>query len=141
VNSGLRTDKFQEISNYVASVSKRVVGDSKPVTGKLVFTHESGIHTNSLMKNRSSYQLIDATKIGRKEEAFVIGKHSGKSTLEYFMREAGLLFDDAFTLRMLALVKKMSEKLKRTISKNEFFELYTQEYTRTIDQELSIIKY
>jgi len=141
VNCGLQTMKFQEISNYVASVSNRLVGDSKPVTGKLVFTHESGIHTNSLMKNRSSYQLIDASKVGRKEESFVIGKHSGKSTLEFFMREAGLLFDDAFTMRMLALVKKMSEKLRRTISKNEFFELYTQEYTRTIDQELSIIKY
>jgi homocitrate synthase NifV len=138
---GLQTDKFQEISNYVASVSNRVVGDSKPVTGKMVFTHESGIHTNSILKNRSSYQLLSAEKVGRKEVDFLIGKHSGKSTLEFFMREAGVLFDDAFTIRMLSLVKKMSEKFKRTISKKEFFELYTQEYIRTIDQELSIIKY
>ena len=141
INSGLNTSKFQQLSDYVAKVSKRQVGDSKPVTGRMVFTHESGIHTNSLLKNRSSYQLFAAEKVGRKEEDFLIGKHSGKSTLEYFMREAGLLFDDAFTLRMLTLVKKMSEEFKRTISKNEFFDLYTQEYVRTIDQELSIFKY
>lgn len=141
VNCGLRTDKFQEISSFVSSVSKRIISESKPIIGKMVLTHESGIHTNSLLKNRNSYQLLSAEKVGRKEEDFLIGKHSGKSTLEYFMREAGLLFDDAFTSRMLTLVKKMSEKFKRTISKKEFFDLYTQEYVRTIDQELSILKY
>jgi len=72
VNCGLQTDKFQEISNYVASVSKRVVGDSKPVTGKMALSHESGIHTNSILKNRSTYQLFSAEKVGRKEEEFII---------------------------------------------------------------------
>jgi len=132
VNSGLRTDKFQEISNYVASVSKRVVGDSKPVTGKLVFTHESGIHTNSILKNRSTYQLFSAEKVGRKEEEFIIGKHSGKATVEHFLTEAHLLYDDDFCSQLLVKIKETSEKLKRSISKKEFFELYTNIYTRTI---------
>jgi len=141
VNCGLQTDKFQAISEYVAKVSNRHVGDSKPITGKMALTHESGIHTNSLMKNRSSYQLLSAERIGRQEVDFLIGKHSGKATLEFFMHESGLLFDDAFTSRLLILVKKMAEKLKRTISKKEFFDLYTQEYVRIINQELSILKY
>lgn len=140
VNCRLNTTKFQEISDYVAKVSNRQIGDSKPVTGKMSLTHESGIHTNSLLKNRSSYQLLSAEKIGRQEVDFLIGKHSGKATLEYFMHEAGLLFDDAFTSRLLILVKKMAEKLKRTISKKEFFDLYTQEYVRLINNELSIPK-
>ena len=125
----------------MAKVSKRQVGDSKPVTGKMVLTHESGIHTNSLLKNRSSYQLFSAEKVGRKEEEFLIGKHSGKATIEFFMRQAGLLFDDDFCNRLLDLVKKASEKVKRALSKKEFFDLYTQEYIRTIDSELSILKY
>jgi len=141
VNCGLNTAIFQAISDYVATVSNRQMGDSKPVTGKMVLTHESGIHTNSLLKNRSSYQLFSAEKIGRKEEEFLIGKHSGKSTIEFFMKQAGLLFDDEFCNRLLDLVKKASEKVKRALSKKEFFELYTQEYIRTIDKELSILKY
>ena len=141
VNCRLNTVKFQELSDYVAKVSKRQVGDSKPVTGKMVLTHESGIHTNSLLKNRSSYQLFSAEKVGRKEEEFLIGKHSGKATIEFFMRQAGLLFDDDFCNRLLDLVKKASEKVKRALSKKEFFDLYTQEYIRTIDSELSILKY
>jgi homocitrate synthase NifV len=141
VGCGLNTIKFQELSDYVAKVSKRQVGDSKPVTGKMVLSHETGIHTNSLLKNRSSYQLFPAQKVGRKEVEFLIGKHSGKSTLEYFMKQAGLLFDDEFSIRLLDLVKKASENVKRALSGKEFFDLYTQEYIRTIVRELSSLKY
>jgi homocitrate synthase NifV len=141
VNCGLNTTKFQALSDYVAKVSNRQVGDSKPVTGKMVLTHESGIHTNSLLKNRNSYQLFSAEKIGRKEDDFLIGKHSGKATIQFFMKQAGLLFDDEFCNRLLDLVKRASEKAKRALSKKEFFDLYTQEYIRTIDSELSILKY
>lgn len=132
VTCGLNTEKFQEISNYVSAASKRAISESKPITGKLVLTHESGIHTNSLMKNRSSYQLLDAAKLGRKEDEFLIGKHSGKATVEHYLSEAHLLYDDDFCSQLLAKVKETSEKLKRSISKKEFFELYTNIYTRTI---------
>ncbi len=141
VDCGLRIDKFQDASSYVSSVSKRMLSDSKPITGKLVFTHESGIHTSSLQKDRNSYQLINAAMLGRNEEEFVIGKHSGKATLEFFMKQAGLMFDDQLTSHLLVLVKTTSEKVKRTLSKKEFFDLYAQEYTRTIDNELSTFKY
>jgi homocitrate synthase NifV len=129
---GLNTTKFQELSDYVAKVSKRQVGDSKPVTGKMALTHESGIHTNSILKNRTTYQLFSAEKVGRKEEEFIIGKHSGKATLEHFLTEAHLLYDDDFCSQLLVKIKETSEKLKRSISKKEFFELYTNIYTRTI---------
>ena len=141
VKCGLDTTRFQALSELVAKLSKRELGDSKPVTGRMIFSHESGIHTHSLFKNRNTYQLFPAEKVGRKEEEFLIGKHSGKATLEYYMKQAGLFFDDQFCCRLLDQVKNKSEKVKRALSKKEFFDLYSNEYTRTIDNELSIIKY
>lgn len=138
IKSGLNLSYLQEISEVVSKASKRSVGDSKPITGKMIFSHESGIHINSLMKNRQTYQLLEPTQIGRTKEDFLIGKHSGKATLEYFMRDAGLFFDDEFCSRLLQLVKDTSQKVKRALSKSEFFDLYTQEYIRTIDSELSM---
>lgn len=126
VNSGLHTEKFQELSNYVARVSNRTLSDSKPVTGKFVLTHESGIHTNCLIKDRSSYQLIDAKKIGRQEEDFMIGKHSGHSTIEIFLKEANLPFDKDLIKNLVCIVKDKSEMLKRNITKEEFYQLYTE---------------
>ena len=124
VKTGLQTALFHNICNYVAMVSQRAIAHNKPITGKLVFTHESGIHTNSLLKNRKSYQLIAAAYVGRTEDEFVIGKHSGKATVEHYLSEAHLQFDDAFCGQLLAVVKDTCSNLKRSISKNEFFELY-----------------
>jgi len=126
VKCGLDTTRFQELSNFVAKASNRRLSESKPITGKMVLTHESGIHTNSLIKNRQTYQLLAAETIGRKEDEFLIGKHSGKGTLEYFMREAGLYFDEKMSLQLLSVVKEFSENKKRAISKQEFFEVYNK---------------
>lgn len=57
------------------------------------------------------------------------------------MQQAGLFFDDEFCIRLLNLVKNVSGKMKRAISKQEFLDLYTQEYISTIERELSILKY
>lgn len=132
IRTGLKTELFQDLSNYVANITKRPLSDSKPITGKMVLSHESGIHTNCILQDRSSYQLISAARIGRIEEDFVIGKHSGKATIIHYLKESNLLFDDEFTTLLLSNVKEKAEKLKRAITKEEFFELYTGIYTKTI---------
>jgi len=98
----------------------------------MVLTHESGIHTNSLLKDRRSYQLIDAAKVGRKEDEFLIGKHSGKATILHFLSKSNLYYDDEICTMLLNEIKTNSEKLKRSISQKEFYELYANIYTRNI---------
>ncbi|MDD3322810.1 MAG: pyruvate carboxyltransferase [Paludibacter sp.] len=132
VNTGLKTELFYDLCNYVSDISKQPISYNKPVTGKMVLSHESGIHTNCILKDRSSYQLISAAKIGRKEEDFVIGKHSGKATIIHYLKESNLLFDDDFCSQLLYNVKEKAEKLKRSITKEEFLELYTGIYTNTL---------
>jgi homocitrate synthase NifV len=124
VSSYLRTESFSELSDYVANVSKRPLSVSKPITGSMVLSHESGIHTRCLLKDRSTYQLIQAVRIGRKEQEFVIGKHSGKSTILHFLEEAHLPIADEACSELLANVKDTAEELKRTLTKEELFNLY-----------------
>ena len=123
---GLRTDRFDVLSQYVAEVSNRPNNVSKPITGSLVLSHESGIHTGCLLKDRSTYQLIDAKRLGREEQAFIIGKHSGKNALKQYLIEANLPCNDEVCDRLLILVKNQSESLKRSLHKEELYKLYTQ---------------
>ena len=124
IYSTLRTESFSELSDYVAKVSKRFLSDSKPITGSLVLTHESGIHTNCLLKDRNTYQLISAEKVGKEEQKFLIGKHSGKSTIIYYLTEANLPFTDEESLLLVEKVKECAEALKRSITKEELLDLY-----------------
>jgi homocitrate synthase NifV len=123
---GLRTERFNILSQYVAEVSNRPICVSKPITGSMVLSHESGIHTGCLLKDRSTYQLIEAQRIGREEQAFIIGKHSGKETLRHFLKDAGIPYEEEHGEDLLAQVKTFSETLKRSLSKEELFNLYKQ---------------
>ena len=130
INSTLRTESFAELSTYVAQASNRAQSVSKPITGSSVLTHESGIHTNCLLKDRNTYQLIKAERIGRKEEDFLIGKHSGKATIIHYLSQAHLPVDDNICKQLLADIKEKAETLKRSLSKEELFGLYTEIYSR-----------
>ena len=124
--SGLRTERFSVLSQYVAEISNRPNSLSKPITGSLVLSHESGIHTGCLLKDRATYQLIDAARIGREEQAFIIGKHSGKDTLRHYLSDAGISCSKEEYETLHALVKSQSEKLKRSLHKEELLILHTQ---------------
>jgi homocitrate synthase NifV len=126
ISSTLRTESFAELSAYVAKVSNRKLSESKPVTGSLVLTHESGIHTNCLMKDRNTYQLIPAYKIGKEEQKFLLGKHSGKASILHFLNEADLPVTNDVCLQLLDKVKEKSEAFKRAITKEELLDLYAE---------------
>jgi len=128
VESTLFTESFSELSAYVARVSNRPLSASKPITGDLVLTHESGIHTSCLLKDRNSYQLIPAASIGREEQEFLIGKHSGKSTLLHYLMEVNLPINEISWELLLEKVKEKAESMKRSITKEELYSLYTDIY-------------
>jgi homocitrate synthase NifV len=130
INSDLRTESFAELSAYVAQASNRIQSVSKPITGSSVLTHESGIHTNCLLKDRNTYQLISAVSVGRTEDDFLIGKHSGKATLIHYLSEAHLPVDDNVCKQLLSDIKEKAETLKRSITKEELYVLYTDIYSR-----------
>jgi len=130
IKSTLCTKRFTELSAFVAQASNRVQSASKPITGSSVLTHESGIHTNCLLKDRNTYQLISAESVGRKEDDFLIGKHSGKATLLYYLNEAHLPIDDNACKQLLSDMKEKADTLKRSLTKDELFALYTEIYSR-----------
>jgi homocitrate synthase NifV len=128
ISSTLYTEGFAELSAYVAKVSNRPISASKPITGEMVLTHESGIHTSCLLKNRNTYQLISAASVGREEQEFLIGKHSGKSTLLHYLMEVNLPVADINCGILLDKVKEKAEQLKRALTKEELYALYTDIY-------------
>ena len=128
VDSTLNTKLFAELCEYVALVSNRPNSDSKPIIGAMALSHESGLHTNCLIKDRKTYQLLSAAKIGRKEQAFLIGKHSGKSTILHYINQAELPISDEIAALLTEKVKIYADGLKRAITKAELLNLYAEIY-------------
>ena len=120
----IHTEYFAELCEMVESASGRKNGMSKPITGEMVMRHESGIHTNSLLKELDSYQILNPESIGKKQPEFVFGKHSGSHALLAFFNRKGLKVTHEESKLLLQNVKKLSIERKRAITENELLHIY-----------------
>ena len=62
---------------------------NKAVVGRNAFAHESGIHQDGVLKERTTYEIMDATTVGLDANSIVLGKHSGRHALQQAMAELG----------------------------------------------------
>jgi homocitrate synthase NifV len=76
LDCGIDTTRLPRISQLVAHASGRPVAAGKSIVGASVFTHESGIHVDGLLKDRGNYEAFRPEEVGR-AHSLVLGKHSG----------------------------------------------------------------
>ncbi len=122
----IQTQYLSQLSQLVSRASGKPINDFKPVTGDMVLKHESGIHTKSMLKNRETYQIINASDIGREEHEFVFGKHSGKASVKAFFLKNKIVISDQQCQLILNIIKERSHILKRSISIGEILIIHDE---------------
>ena len=103
---------FSEVSHLVESASGHRVAWHKSLVGAGVFTHESGIHVDGLMKDPFNYQGVDPAQVGR-GHTFVLGKHSGAHAIIHAYAEMGINLDRRQAEALLMRVRRHSVEYKR----------------------------
>lgn len=129
VRHKINTSVLGELSQFVSQSSNLPIPENKPVTGGKALCHESGIHTSFLLKNRETYQIIKASKIGFVEKEFVFGKHSGKTALISFLAKHKIQRSPKSCEMLLATIKTKANELKRELSTEEVLELAEKKTT------------
>ncbi len=86
--TGIEVRQFKAISQLVALASARPVPAGKSIVGDAIFSHESGIHVDGLIKNPRNYQSFDPEELGRQHH-MVLGKHSGTRAIMRAYAELG----------------------------------------------------
>ncbi|NLE73091.1 MAG: 2-isopropylmalate synthase [Actinobacteria bacterium] len=87
------TTEIARTSRLVANLTGYVVQSNKAVVGKNAFAHESGIHQDGVLKERSTYEIMRAKDIGLGDSDIVLGKHSGRHALRSRLAEVGINLD------------------------------------------------
>jgi homocitrate synthase NifV len=87
--TGIALDQLGGVAALVAAAAARPIPANKAIVGDDVFTHESGIHVDGLLKDRRTYQALDPGMLGRAHR-FTIGKHSGLASIAACLSELGL---------------------------------------------------
>ncbi len=124
LNKDLNIDlkNIQEVCNYVEQVSQRKVSQTKPITGELITSHESGIHCRSLLNNPMSYHAFNPEEVG-KSSRFVIGKHSGVASVLDALQGMGIHISAEKGRELLPKVKELAASKKHSVDNNELKDL------------------
>lgn len=118
VDTGVRTTELVAISQLVAQASGRPVAVNKSIVGEAVFTHESGIHVDGLLKNPRNYEGFDPAEVGR-ERRTVLGKHSGSRALRVAYQALGLPVIDPQVQPLLERIRQHAVHTKRPPTADE----------------------
>jgi homocitrate synthase NifV len=114
---------LKKLVNKVAKASNRFIGSNRPIVGKDIFAHESGIHVNGMIKSKDAYEAFAPQEVGLCR-AFPIGKHSGSSTLDYHLKKIGIKTNSIKLNKMLPKIREIVTNRKKVLSKKELKELY-----------------
>jgi homocitrate synthase NifV len=110
---GIDTRALPAISHLVALASGRPVAAGKSIVGDAVFTHESGIHVDGLLKDRSNYEPFAPEELGR-SHSLVLGKHSGTAGVLDAYARLGVQLDAAQARALLDRIRLHVALTKRT---------------------------
>ena len=115
IETGIDPRHLPALSALVARASGRNVASNKSIVGEAVFTHESGIHVDGIIKNPLNYQGFDPLEIGR-EHRLVLGKHSGSRAVLAAYANLGIRLSEAQAQAMLLRIRDHAVGNKRSPS-------------------------
>jgi homocitrate synthase NifV len=118
IDPGIETHRFHEISRFVGKASGREVPDWKPVVGEKVFSHESGVHVDGVIKSPSNYEGFDPAEVGLKRH-LVLGKHSGAGGLMARFNEMGMQLSKDQAALLVDRVRAQAQRLRRPLKDHE----------------------
>jgi homocitrate synthase NifV len=117
------TCRFVELSKMVGQASCRPVPEWKAVVGEKVFSHESGLHADGVLKFAGNYEGYDPAEVGLSRH-MVIGKHSGSHGLHARLGQLGLELGRRELDALLEQVRCAAQRCKRPLSDIELLSLY-----------------
>ncbi|HZK43920.1 MAG TPA: 2-isopropylmalate synthase [Syntrophomonadaceae bacterium] len=99
-------------SRLVSSLTGMTIAPNKAIVGKNAFAHESGIHQDGVLKERSTYEIMSPELIGINQNNIVLGKHSGRHAFRERLNELGFVLSDEELDKAFSKFKETADKKK-----------------------------
>jgi 2-isopropylmalate synthase len=94
VRTQIETKEIARSSRMLSTIIGVPVPPNKAIVGANAFAHESGIHQDGVLKNRLTYEIINAETVGLDGTMLVLGKHSGRHAFRTKLASMGYEFDN-----------------------------------------------
>lgn len=110
--TSLVLSEIARTSRLVSKLTGMAVPGNKAIVGANAFAHESGIHQDGVLKEKTTYEIISPDIIGLKESKLVLGKHSGRHAFREKLSDLGYNLDEETVNIAFAKFKDLADKKK-----------------------------
>jgi 2-isopropylmalate synthase len=126
LDTGVNSREIARTSRLVSRLTGYPVQPNKAIVGRNAFAHESGIHQDGVLKERSTYEIMDATTVGLAANSIVLGKHSGRHALRQALEEMGFTIEGQVLNTAFKRFKEIADK-KKVVTAMDLEALVTDE--------------
>ncbi|OWT33064.1 homoaconitate hydratase [Methanobrevibacter sp. 87.7] len=106
---GFKTKHIKELSDLVSKATGLPIPYNKPIVGKNIFRHESGIHVDAVIEEPLTYEPYVPELVGQKRQ-IVLGKHSGCRAVKAKLDSCGVEVSNEELCKIVKKVKETREK-------------------------------
>ena len=124
--TGVNTREIARTSRMVSRLTGYPVQPNKAIVGRNAFAHESGIHQDGVLKDRSTYEIMDATTVWLEGNDLVLGKHSGRHALKSALQELGFQVEGQALNTAFKRFKEIADR-KKNVTAMDLEALVTDE--------------
>lgn len=134
----VNTQQIVKTSRLVSNLTGMVVQHNKAIVGENAFAHESGIHQDGVLKERTTYEIMRPEDVGLSASALVLGKHSGRHAFRERLKELGFNLASEELDRLFEKFKILADK-KKTVYDEDLMALVEDELAQV--PEIFILEY
>lgn len=123
IDVGIDTRRLRAVSKLVGRASNRDVPAWKAVVGEKVFSHESGLHADGVLKDPANYEGFPPEAVGLTRH-IVAGKHSGTNGIVESYRQIGIALSREEAQALMAKVRSTAQRIKGPLAPKDLLRLY-----------------
>lgn len=112
LDTRIATEKIFPSSRLITSITGVQVQPNKAIVGANAFAHESGIHQDGLLKNKTTYEIMTPQSVGMDKSNLVIGKHSGSHAFKDRVQCLGYNLSDEELKKVFSSFKDLADNKK-----------------------------
>ncbi len=124
----VKTREIYKTSRLLVSITGVLIQPNKAIVGENAFAHESGIHQDGVLKERSTFEIMTPASIGLKKNRLVLGKHSGRHAFSKRLEDLGYKLSKEDLNKAFEQFKLLADKKK---------EIFDEDLETIVGEEIS----
>ncbi len=128
--TGITTQEIYKTSRMVSTTTGIFVQPNKAIVGANAFAHSSGIHQDGVLKERTTYEIIDPQDVGINESKIILSARSGRHALQHRLQELGFAYDETQIDKIYARFLELADRKK---------EVYDEDLAKIAADETSAV--